>query len=240
MASPAAKNLLLQCMAKLPPLKRLGASLVVRSGNNTPEIHAVSDPYLSSARPFPNLAGGDCAKDVGAMIYFCSSASGLKTPVIEEGGGLPSVCLPIPLISMDGARAEFEVRPSEERRTAGAKRQLSTGPPSHKTCYLQSVASLLASPMIPTPFAIHFALRRRRKGRGGGLGPTVAEGGRNTTASSSSAFFLSSGRLGRFLTTSTSSFSLVPQPAYCSCLSTAFSLSPPRHHSFGTDSTGTD
>jgi len=159
MASPAAKNLLLQCMAKLPPLKRLGASLVVRSGNNTPEIHAVSDPYLSSARPFPNLAGGDCAKDVGAMIYFCSSASGLKTPVIEEGGGLPSVCLPIPLISMDGARAEFEVRPSEERRTAGAKRQLSTGPPSHKTCYLQSVASLLASPMIPTLFAIRFAHR---------------------------------------------------------------------------------
>jgi len=61
----------------------------------------------------------------------------------------------------EGIMRGLEVRPSEERRTAGAKRQQ-----KHYTAYiinnLHLVASLLASPIIPTLFAIRFAHRRTR------------------------------------------------------------------------------
>jgi hypothetical protein len=53
-----------------------------------------------------------------------------------------------------------EVRPSEKRRTAGAKRQQKHYT-AYKTSNLQLVASLLASPIIPTLWAIRFAHRRR-------------------------------------------------------------------------------
>mmetsp|Transcript_8125 Transcript_8125/g.16402 ORF Transcript_8125/g.16402 Transcript_8125/m.16402 type:complete len:165 (+) Transcript_8125:323-817(+) len=110
-------------ISKLPPLKRLGATIV--QGQVIPHLLAVSDPYLSSARPLKPSSLPPT--DVGCRILFIPDHGSSTAPpstlqlLNPEGTNnippselMPHVILPEPKINLSDVITELKTSPMWE------------------------------------------------------------------------------------------------------------------------------